>query len=177
MLEELERTNGINGWKCGYMTDEWGFDERLTTTTDPQELIYQFMQIGAQKEIIKRRTYNTWTSTPLAVSMVDTELVTDDGWYEEVLYVKRNGEPFIFGKGNWGSKYSEEDGIGGVSGRSEVIPMTNEGALQWCKDHMTPEQYENFISKSLEDHRAAWEKSVADHNREADRLNALRARK
>jgi len=102
------------------------------------------------KKIIKGRKYDTDTAKVLGSweNMLD---VMDFNHFSETLYLKRNGEFFIYGKGNGASKYATSVGNNSWSGGSAIIPMTYEAAREWAEAHLDAEDYEAAFGEVSED--------------------------
>lgn len=85
------------------------------------------------KDIIDGKLYDTDEAEQIArwYNTADTQDFTH---VEEVLYKTENGSYFLYGTGGPQSKYSRSVGSGQTAGGSEIKPMTEDEAYQWCED-------------------------------------------
>lgn len=83
------------------------------------------------KRVINGKLYNTETATDIA-SYSNGLSTRDFGHIRETLYRTDNGNYFVFGRGGPKTKYANHSG-NGTSGSKEIIPKTDEEALQWCE--------------------------------------------
>jgi len=74
------------------------------------------------KKTINRKVYDTEKAEHVAYRYAG-EFGRPDG-YEERLFVKKNGEHFVYGIGGHESKYGEP----------AIMPMTDKQAKEWKKD-------------------------------------------
>lgn len=93
------------------------------------------------KKIIKRKMYNTETAN--YVTKAESKLpVTDFGYWEEILYQKvKTGEYFLYGHGGPASKYAEFNSNGNATGGEDIIPLTEDQALNWAEKNISAEEY------------------------------------
>lgn len=110
------------------------------------------------KKYINGKRYDTETAKMLAE--YDNSLPRNDfGYYEETLYLKKNGEYFLHGWGGGNSRYGEWHGNTGGPG-AKIMPMTLEEATAWAEENLNGDEYEAIFGDPGEDD-------------EAERLNLL----
>lgn len=93
------------------------------------------------RKIINGRKYDTDTATRIA-EWENTIDVRDFSHYSETLYRKRNGEYFIFGSGNAGSRYSTRVEQNTWSGGQNIAPLSYDAAREWAETHLDADTYE-----------------------------------
>jgi hypothetical protein len=100
------------------------------------------------KKIINGKKYNTETARKLG------SICKNDGsleyWCEE-LYVKRNGEYFLYGEGGAGSRYARSLDNGNWGGGEDIIPLTYDAARKWAERHLSADRYEEIFGEIPED--------------------------
>ena len=98
------------------------------------------------REIIDGRVYDTDTAEYLAF-WCNKVAVTDFHYYCEELYMKRNGEYFLYGEGNGLSPYASY-GYGGSSYGEAIVPLTLAEAKEWAEK---ADCYEDVFGEVSED--------------------------
>ena len=102
------------------------------------------------KKIINGRKYDTDTANTIAEWY--NEYPVNDFRYEmETLFLKRNGEYFLFGEGGAMSKYATSMGDNSWGGGSRIIPLSYEAARQWAEKHLDADEYEEAFGEVSED--------------------------
>lgn len=86
------------------------------------------------RKIIKNRVYDTDTAKAEA-TYSNNYPRSSFQYYEETLYIKKNGEYFLYGKGNAASPYAEH------SYNEKITPLTYDKAKDWAEKRLTPEEY------------------------------------
>ena len=61
--------------------------------------------------------------------------------WEEVLYLKKTGEFFLYGYGGATSKYGEMIDTNSWSGGEKIIPLTESEAKAWVEKHLDGDKY------------------------------------
>ena len=96
------------------------------------------------KAIIDGKKYDTKTAEKIADGRSKCGR-SDFGWYEESLYLTKNGNYFLAGRGHAASKYAKSvDGNTRGPG-SRIIPQSEEEARAWAEEHLTADEYENLF--------------------------------
>lgn len=93
------------------------------------------------KKVIRGRLYDTEKAGLIGKFYDEAKPGNDPDFYIEVLYKKRTGEYFLYGRGNAGSKYSVCRG-GAASGTEKIIPLSYQQAREWAEENLSPEEYE-----------------------------------
>lgn len=91
------------------------------------------------RRIIKNKVYDTDTAKSKATYSSDYPRSSFQ-YYEETLYIKKNGEYFLHGKGNAASPYAESSYNSKVPSE-KITPLTYEKAKEWAEKKLTPEEY------------------------------------
>lgn len=95
-------------------------------------------------KIIKGTRFDTETAMEIgSYSFETTESDQESKWFEEELYMKKNNEFFLHGKGGKCSKYPKE----------EITPLTKREARKWAEEHLEPDAYETIFGKLSEHYR------------------------
>lgn len=102
------------------------------------------------KRTIEGKTYNTETAEEIGYNCSHL-YCSDFGWWEETLHKTKKGNYFLHGSGNAMSKYSCPVGNNGSGGDSEIIPMTEEEALEWCEESNNQDSIEKHFSNLVEE--------------------------
>ena len=104
------------------------------------------------KKIINQKRYNTDASS-LVLEWQTDNLPADDPKHVEFnrLYRKSTGEYFIHGKGGAMSPYANITRSGIVSGGETLIPVSLEEATEILEKHMTPEEVDCVLGRSVTD--------------------------
>lgn len=97
--------------------------------------------------IINGKKYDPDTAQKLA-RFTSRSNPTDFRYYEESLYMKKNGEYFLVGIGNKESLYADETQEFGRG--IEVKPFTLDEAKQWAEKHLGIETYEKLFGETPE---------------------------
>ena len=102
------------------------------------------------KKYINNRVYDTDTAKSIA-EWYTKGFSTDDYKYcEEELYMKKNGEYFLYGKGGAMTSYGELVGHSMTSGR-KIIPFTLEMAMKWAEEKLDADEYEKIFGITEDD--------------------------
>lgn len=92
------------------------------------------------KRIIKGKVYSTETAKQ--VGHYESEYgCTDFNYYEQVLYRKKTGEYFLYGRGNAASPYAQSAGESSWTGGESIRPLTFEEAREWAESHLEADLY------------------------------------
>ena len=97
------------------------------------------------KKIINGKKYDTETATMVG-EYWNGYGSEDFNYLVEELYVKKNGEYFLVGKGGPLTKYVEYYGNNRTYGE-EIIPMTLEKAKNWAVKNMDADLYEEIFGE------------------------------
>lgn len=101
------------------------------------------------KKIIDGRMYNTDTAT--CVATYDNGCSYDDlDYISEDLFIKKNGEWFIYGAGGARTNYSVSCGSNWWRGGSSIIPLTEEEAKEWLEEHDFVDEYIKYFGEPEE---------------------------
>jgi len=92
------------------------------------------------KKIINGKLYNTETAT-LVAEWCNNYPTNDFKYCDESLYRKRTGEYFISGEGGPLSKYSKSYGDNSWGYGEEIMPLSEQEAMQWAEKHMSVNKY------------------------------------
>jgi len=106
------------------------------------------------KEVINGKRFNTETAQLIGEADnlgQGVDSVTDFGFWEAGLYVTKNGNYFLAGKGGAASMFSEPAGQNARGGGSGIKPMTKDRALDWAERYLDPETVEEWFGDDLED--------------------------
>ena len=100
------------------------------------------------KQVINGKSYNTDTAKEIGrhCSSVGS---SDFNYFDEALYLTKNGTYFIAGKGGPYSQYSVAIGSNGRGGGSGIRVLSNSEALEWAEnsDMNTDDIIEHFDIK------------------------------
>lgn len=96
------------------------------------------------KRIIKNHTYSTESSTFLG-EYSNGKNIDDDYYIYEALYLKTNGDFFLFCKGGPKTMYSKKIDSKRVY-NEDIEPISYEDAEEWAKNHLTEDKYEVFFT-------------------------------
>ena len=91
------------------------------------------------KKIINGRLYNTDTATSIG-GWCNGYSMYDFNYCEEILYRKKTGEFFLYGKGGARSSYAESCGDCWCSGEN-IIPFTYEEAKEWAMLRLSADEF------------------------------------
>ena len=92
------------------------------------------------KRIINRKLYDTATAKEIG-SYSNGYGAGDFHYLYEALYRKRTGEFFLYGSGGAMTKYRVECGNRCWSGSDDIIPCTEEEAMEWAEEHLDADTY------------------------------------
>jgi hypothetical protein len=101
------------------------------------------------KKTVNGLTYNTETAKEIGYYS-KSYYCNDFNYYSESLYKTKTGNYFLYGSGNAMSKYSCSVGNIGRGGSSDIIPMTEAEAMEWCEEY-DQDSLENHFSHNLEE--------------------------
>lgn len=99
------------------------------------------------KKIIHGKKYDTETARKLA-GYWNGLSSTDFRCMSEILYRKRNGEYFLYGKGGALTKYGERIGNSRCEGEN-IVPLTEDEAKAWVEEYANP-LYEGIFGEVQE---------------------------
>lgn len=102
------------------------------------------------KKNIKGKVYDTYTAKIVGEwdnGLSDSECYSE--YCEEVLFLKRTGEFFLYGYGQSSSKYAENFNGYWTSGE-KIIPLTYDAAREWAEEHLAASEY-NAIFGAVKD--------------------------
>lgn len=91
------------------------------------------------KKIIQNKVYDT-DKAKLQASYSSDYPVSSFQYYEEALYLKKNGEYFLYGSGNAASPYAKKTAEVKVPGE-KIVPFTYEEAKTWAEKKLDAEKY------------------------------------
>ena len=83
------------------------------------------------KKVISGRLYNTATATLIADFSYSNS--SDFNHVEEGLYKTKKGSYFLAGSGGPMSKYAVSLGNNATGGSSDIIPLSDDEAREWCE--------------------------------------------
>ena len=83
--------------------------------------------------------YNTETAKEIGYAQFS--LPGDFHFFRDTLYLKRNGEFFLYGVGGPASKYAKACGLNEWEGNESIIPLDEEEARFWCEMNLETEDY------------------------------------
>ncbi len=96
------------------------------------------------KKIIDGKRYNTETAEEIASYSNDLS-TSDFNWYEETLYLTKNGNWFLAGEGGALSCYSVAVGNNGSGGGSDLRLITKDEAKEWLEQHDEVDALEEYF--------------------------------
>ena len=105
------------------------------------------------KKIINGKVYDTCTAEHVGDWWNGD---TGFGRCYEVLYRKRTGEFFLYGKGGPMSKYAVSCGNNEWGGSEKIIPLSYKAVQEWAKEHLDEEEYEKSFGEVVEDDTRAY---------------------
>lgn len=91
------------------------------------------------KKIINKKMYSTESAECVGSDSYSNQ--RDFHHWTEELYLKSNGEFFLYGEGGPLSKYQKQVGMNEWSGGEDIIPMTIEDARDWAEEHLDADDY------------------------------------
>ena len=83
-------------------------------------------------QVINRKLYNTETADQLAQYAPNWDK-SDFHYLIETLYKTEDGMYFLHGEGGAGTEYGTKCN-GARTGSQEIIPLTDDEALDWCEE-------------------------------------------
>ena len=92
------------------------------------------------KKIINCKMYNTETATYVD-EYSNGNNYSDSSYYREVLFKKKTGEFFLYGKGGPMSKYIKRTGENEWTGGDAIIPLTEKAAREWVEEYCDADTY------------------------------------
>lgn len=101
------------------------------------------------QQIIQGKKYNTETARFIA-AYEPADTAGTFRHYEEGLYLKRNGEFFLAGRGGPSSRYAEKVGQNEWGGGRRIVPVSIETARAWCERVLSVEEYEDLFGEVAE---------------------------
>lgn len=123
------------------------------------------------KKVINGKVYDATTATQIAYWESGSK--TSPSWYEEMLFRKRNGEMFLFGRGYATSPYAQRNPDGNLSVGSAIRPISWEDAQLWAKDKLDDVDFDKLFGEE-DDGRVTTTISFSRKAHTAARRNALR---
>ena len=100
------------------------------------------------KKVIDRKIYDTETAEPIASEHWGCN--GDFKAWDETLYRTSRGSWFLYGVGGPMTKWSEPAPGGGTSGGSDIVPLTEKQAFEWCQRHQKLSMIEMYFSDFVE---------------------------
>jgi hypothetical protein len=101
------------------------------------------------KATINQLIYNTETADKVASDSYGYS--SDFNHWSETLYKTKKGNYFLHGEGGAMSRYSESCGNNSRCGGSEIIPMSEVEALEWCELHECQAAIDKHFSHMVQD--------------------------
>jgi len=102
------------------------------------------------KRIIDGKIYNTETATCVAGTSARLP-VNDFGWFEESLYVTKNGRWFLAGEGGPMSGYAQSVGQNQWGGGASLWTLTADEAMEWLERHEETGAIEEHFAAQVEE--------------------------
>lgn len=98
---------------------------------------------------IKGKLYNTESAKELA--RIDSgHSPSDFEYWEEVLYLTKSGNFFLYGWGGGNSRYGEWHGNSGGTGE-KIMPMEIDEAVEWSENNLSGDEVEQIFGRLEED--------------------------
>ena len=91
------------------------------------------------KKIINRKLYDTKTAKFIGSDSYSNP--SDFHYWSEKLYLKTNGEFFLYGEGGPRSQYAEQVEMRCWTSGWDIIPMTRDEAQNWAEKHLGVDKY------------------------------------
>ena len=121
------------------------------------------------KKIINGRRYDTDTAKCVAEWSNGYEQ-SSFSYVSEELYLKQNGEYFLYGIGGANTRYSERVGTNTWSGGEAIVPLTYQEAEKWAEEHLSGDEYESIFGTISEN-----DENVTVHiSMEKSKLDSIR---
>lgn len=99
------------------------------------------------KKIINGKKYDTETAKECG-SYWNGCSANDFDYVKEVLYKKKTGEFFLYGKGGARTGYAETvQGDNCYTGGEAITPYTEDEAKRWAERHLEVEEYEKIFGE------------------------------
>ena len=96
------------------------------------------------KKIINRKKYDTDTAS--FIEEYSKHYRSDFRFIHEELYQKKTGEFFLYGEGGPLTRYAEQYNDGKGYG-SDIIPITEEDAMDWIEAHGDADLFEKVFGE------------------------------
>lgn len=96
-------------------------------------------------KIINGKKYSTNTATVVGADGFGNK--RNFKWWRKKLYLKTTGEFFLYGEGGPLSKYRYYYNANEWSGSEEIIPLSNEEAREWAKEHLSRDVYTKIFEE------------------------------
>jgi len=100
------------------------------------------------KKIISRKVYNTETATKIAEVGNDYSR-SDFHFTVEILYRTLQGRYFLYGEGGALSAYSQSVGNDGYTGGSDIVPLSENKAIDWLESNNEVETLQELFADHL----------------------------
>ena len=92
------------------------------------------------KKIINGKLYDTDTARRLG-NYDNGGSWIDFGHFEEMLYIKKTGEYFLYGEGGPMTRYAVATGTNSWSGGERIMPLTYDEAAAWAEEHLDADAF------------------------------------
>lgn len=92
------------------------------------------------RKIIGGKMYNTETATNVG-EYENLQDISASNYYQEILYKKKTGEIFLYGKGNARCKYGVKCEQNVFSPGENIIPLTEEDAKIYAEKYLGVDEY------------------------------------
>jgi hypothetical protein len=102
------------------------------------------------RAIINRSRYDTDRASSVVVWSNEVH-TSDFNWVQETLYRTERGAYFLHGQGGALSKYRVPTGNNGTVSGEQIIPLTNEAAMDWLESKELVKHLEAEFGESIED--------------------------
>lgn len=98
------------------------------------------------KKVINGKLYNT--DIAIEVGQCNSTVKPDDiNYCMEILYRKKTGEYFLYGKGGPNSKYAQPGGMNTWKSGELIVPLDYKSASSWAAEHLDPAEYQNIFGE------------------------------
>lgn len=98
------------------------------------------------KKIINGKKYDTNTAKEVGY-WNNGLLLTDINYIEEILYQKKTGEFFLYGKGGARTEYAEHIGENNSRSGSNIILLAEDEAKKWAEERLAVDEYEEIFGE------------------------------
>ena len=102
------------------------------------------------KTVIKGLEYNTEKAEELG-RYGNGKHPSDEHYCLEVLYLKRTGEFFLYGRGGFRSKYAQQKNVRDWVAGERITPLTHKKAHEWGKKYLDKDTYDAVFGEVSED--------------------------